>query len=175
MTEQLAPVERTDIPPVTEESHDSPISVAPVLQWFTAEIDELRAQVKALTRERDRLAAQLSPSPVQRTKVSVGGTSIDKVNEIIDALVRWNNAQPDPLQQVRISVPVIKSLGILIGATYQPAIQEALQARASEIDEVHKRFLIGSRHNRNIDKDAVLQAIARDCMGVSHWQDVRFK
>lgn len=163
--------------------------ITSTIQWFTSQIDELNAQLEAVARERDELREKVqaaapqaqtegtSPAHTQSTRTApprVSGGSLSKVDAVIDALLAWNTAQSDPQQQIRISVPIIKALGSLIGATYQPAIQEAMRLRASEIDEIHARFLIGSRHNRSIDKDAVLQAVARDYMGVSNWQEVKF-
>jgi hypothetical protein len=35
--------------------------------------------------------------------------------------------------------------------------------------------MIGSRHNRSVqDKDAVLQAIARDYLGIPNWQEATY-
>lgn len=175
-----------------EEDTQTAAEVTSTVQWFTAQIDELKAKVEELTRERDHLTSQLakqsdsqttSNSVVQLVKPQasepspprISSSSRSKVDSIIDALIAWNTAQESRSQQVRISVTVIKALGKLIEATYQPAIQEALKERAAEIDEVHSRFMIGGRHNRSIDdKDAVLQAIARDYLGADNWQDASF-
>lgn len=166
-------------------------SVTSTVQWFTTQIDELKAQVEELIRERDHLTSQLAKQSVNQTTSKptiqlvkpqataapprISSSSTAKVNSIIDALIAWNTAQESRAQQVRISVTVIKALGKLIESTYQPAIQEALKERVEEIDEIHSRFMLGARHNRSIeDKDGIIQAIARDYLGVDNWQEASF-
>ncbi|MEM1279686.1 MAG: hypothetical protein AAGG53_06575, partial [Cyanobacteria bacterium P01_H01_bin.152] len=71
-----------------------------------------------------------------------------------------------------ISFPLVKSLAVLVGAGYQPAIKAVFDEKAAEIDEIHERFMIGSRQNRSVqDKDSVLQAIARDYIGLDNWDE----
>lgn len=96
------------------------------------------------------------------------------LNQIIDALISWNSAQESSLKQLRISIPVIKALATLVGASYQAAIQECLLTRNDELEEHHSRLLLGSRHNASIrNKEALLQTIARDYLGLENWQSLR--
>ncbi|MDB9524824.1 protelomerase family protein [Oscillatoria sp. CS-180] len=97
-----------------------------------------------------------------------------KVEAIVQDLINWNTAQPGNKTRLRISVSIIKALGSLVGATYQPVIMEVLEEQRHTIDEIHERFLLGARHNVRVDKDNVLQAIARDYMGVENWQDATY-
>jgi hypothetical protein len=86
------------------------------------------------------------------------GSAITKINSIIDALISWNISQSSNQSRLRISIPIIKALGI----SYQPAIQTVLQTRSVELDNHHISFSIGSRHNAQVlDKDELLQAISR--------------
>jgi len=39
---------------------------------------------------------------------------------------------------------------------------EVLKEQEAAIDEVHRRFIIGPRHNVSVDKDTILKDIARD-------------
>jgi Telomere resolvase len=96
------------------------------------------------------------------------------LNQIIDALISWNSAQESSLKQLRISIPVIKALATLVGASYQAAIQECLLTRNDELEEHHSRLLLGSRHNASIrNKEVLLQTIARDYLGLENWQSLR--
>ncbi|NEQ48466.1 MAG: hypothetical protein F6K00_35025 [Leptolyngbya sp. SIOISBB] len=221
--------------------------VAQTFNWFTVEIDKLRARVDELQAERDQLTAQQSsltalsqlqaenaqlkaqlsetqsqlngiqallggaqpnadvngnvspapvapaqsvapqtvpsihvpaaaPSPSPKTKKASrdqGGAKA-KVESIIQDIINWNTAQASNDTRLRISVAVIKALGSLVGATYQPAIMEVLQEQEATIDEIHQRFMIGNRHNARVDKDRVLQSIARDYMGVPNWQEAKY-
>ncbi|MGF1524316.1 MAG: hypothetical protein ACFBSF_18500, partial [Leptolyngbyaceae cyanobacterium] len=60
--------------------------------------------------------------------------------------------------------------------TYQPVIQAVLKEQQPAIDDIHQRFLIGSRHNarKDIDKNQILQAIAKDYMALPNWKDVKY-
>jgi hypothetical protein len=50
-----------------------------------------------------------------------------------------------------------------------------MEEKAKEVDEIHERFMIGSRHNRSVqDKDAVLKAIARDYIGLPNWNEAAY-
>jgi len=67
------------------------------------------------------------------------------------------------------------SLAVLVGASYLPAIKEVIAEKEAEIEEIHERYMIGSRHNRLVqDKDAVLQAIARDYLGIPNWEEATY-
>ena len=50
----------------------------------------------------------------------------------------------------------------------------ALEAQQDAIDQIHEQYMIGNRHNARVDKDRVLQAIARDYMGVPNWQEAKY-
>lgn len=212
--------------------------VAQTFNWFTSEIERLRAQINDLQADRDRLAAQqpdhtrlnqlktenaqlktqLSETqaqldgihqllrmpkadaepthtattiqPAVSTQPAVSNTAAKatttterdrdrggataKVEAIIQDIINWNTAQPSNDTRLRISVSIIKALGGLVSATYQPAIMEALKSQETAIEEVHQRFMLGARHNVSVDKDTVLQTIARDYMGVPNWQEAKY-
>jgi hypothetical protein len=97
------------------------------------------------------------------------------LNQIIDALIAWNTAQEQHLSRLRISFPVIKAIATLVGASYQAAIQQCLANREVELNEHHASLDLGSRHNTSArDKEALLQAIARDYLGLENWGEVKF-
>jgi cell division protein FtsB len=101
--------------------------------------------------------------------------STDKIADVIDAIIKWNTAQERSDLRLRISFPSIRSLAVLVGASYLPAIKEVIAEKEAEIEEIHERYMIGSRHNRSVqDKDAVLQAIARDYLGIPNWQEATY-
>ena len=101
--------------------------------------------------------------------------STDKIADVIDAIIKWNTAQERSDLRLRISFPSIRSLAVLVGASYLPAIKEVIAEKEAEIEEIHERYMIGSRHNRSVqDKDAVLQAIARDYLGIPNWEEATY-
>lgn len=62
-----------------------------------------------------------------------------------------------------------------MGANYQPAIQQVLKDREAELEELHRRLMLGSRHNASVKgKDEILKAIARDYLGLENWQEVKY-
>jgi TolA-binding protein len=98
-----------------------------------------------------------------------------KLNQIIDALIAWNTSQEGSDSQLRISIPTIKGLASAMGANYQRAIQKVLQERAQELEELHGRLMLGTRHNAGVfKKDEVLKAVARDYLGLENWNEVRY-
>lgn len=116
-----------------------------------------------------------TPQPETASRHFDQADSTDKIADIIDAIIQWNTAQERSEQRLRISFPSIRSLAVLVGASYLPAIKEVIAQKEAEIDEIHQRYLIGSRHNRSVlDKDAVLQAIARDYLGIPNWQEATY-
>ncbi|WP_448596630.1 protelomerase family protein [Thermoleptolyngbya sp.] len=128
-------------------------------------------------------AAQPQIAPAQATAVEQPsrtarrgrGEADEKLGQIVDALIAWNTAQEGPDSQLRISIPTIKALANLMGANYQPAIQQVLKERAGELEELHQRLMLGTRHNARIfKKEEILQAIARDYLGLDNWQEVRY-
>lgn len=101
--------------------------------------------------------------------------STDKIADVIDAIIKWNTAQERSDLRLRISFPSVRSLAVLVGASYLPAIKDVMQQKQSEINEIHERYMIGSRHNRSVqDKNGVLKAIARDYMGISNWNEATY-
>lgn len=93
----------------------------------------------------------------------------------IDALISWNNSQSTSETQLRISIPTIKALASAFGANYQPAIQNVLKDRENELDQLHTRFLLGSRYNVTVhNRTEILQAIANDFLLLDHWQEVKY-
>jgi hypothetical protein len=101
------------------------------------------------------------PKSAQAPTRRGGQDTITKINQIVDALIRWNSNQQDAQQQLRISIPIIKELASLIGANYQPAIQQVLKDREQELDNHHSQFMLGFRHNASVfQKDEILKRIA---------------
>lgn len=121
-----------------------------------------------------KVAQQKEPKAEAVTRRNRGET-IDKISQIVDALLSWNTSQEDSGMQLRISIPTIKGLASAMGANYQPAIQEVLKERSEELEEHHSRLMIGTRHNAGVSKkDEVLRAISRDYLGLENWSEVRY-
>ncbi|MFQ3638049.1 MAG: protelomerase family protein, partial [Cyanobacteriota bacterium] len=97
-----------------------------------------------------------------------------KLHQIIDALIAWNTSQENPDSQLRISIPAIKGLASAMGASYQPAIQKVLQERAQELEELHSRLMLGTRHNARVRKDEILKLVARNYLKLEGWDAVRY-
>jgi hypothetical protein len=142
----------------------------------TGELDRLRLENTQLHQDLQQTLAQLhgiqqllgmapaaapSTPTVPTTEAPLRysrGSAITKINSIIDALIAWNITQSSNQSRLRISIPIIKALGV----SYQPAIQTVLQTRSEELDKHHSSFSIGSRHNAQVlDKDELLHAISR--------------
>ncbi len=129
----------------------------------------------APTEESASSQAATTPKTETVSRHSGQADSTDKVADVIDAIIKWNTAQERSDLRLRISFPSIRSLAVLVGASYLPAIKEAIAEKEAEIEEIHERYMIGSRHNRSVqDKDAVLQAIARDYLGIPNWQEATY-
>lgn len=141
------------------------------------------AESAALSSSTDHTApttSAIKPQPKEPTSEAATRRNrtetIDKINLIIDALISWNTSQEDSQTQLRISIPTIKGLASAMGANYQPAIQEVLKERATELDEHHSRLMIGTRHNAGVNnKDELLRAISRDYLGLENWQSVKYQ
>ncbi|WP_448598301.1 protelomerase family protein [Thermoleptolyngbya sp.] len=119
-------------------------------------------------------AATAVESPSRTARRSRGETD-EKLGQIVDALIAWNTAQESPDSQLRISIPTVKALATLMGANYQPAIQQVLKERAGELEELHQRLMLGTRHNAGVfKKEEILRAIARDYLGLDNWQEVKY-
>lgn len=72
-----------------------------------------------------------------------------KVNQMIDAIIAYNNApERTHAQKWAISIPIVKDLGKQIGATYQAAIQRVFTLREQEIATHHAQHGVGKYHNR---------------------------
>jgi hypothetical protein len=97
----------------------------------------------------------------------------EKINEILNALMSWNDSQSDPDRKIRISIPSIKSLATLVRASNQPKIVEALNTRADELVEHHSKHMLGERHNRKPHSELALQEMARDRLGLENWEELR--
>jgi len=116
--------------------------------------------------------AKAESSTVRRNR----GETDEKLNQVIDAIIAWNTSQESSDSQLRISIPTIKGLASALGANYQKAIQDILKERNTELEEHHSRLLIGMRHNAGvIKKDEILQAIARDYLGLENWGEVKYQ
>jgi hypothetical protein len=124
------------------------------------------------------IASASSPStPAKSAKKTRSGAeqTAAKIHQILDALIAWNADHPHPHQRIRIGILPIKALASKMGADHQAQIQAALQQRREEIEQMHQRLMLGSKHNRSLfNKDEVLQAIARDYLHLANWQDVRY-
>jgi ABC-type transporter Mla subunit MlaD len=93
--------------------------------------------------------------------------TLQKIHQIIDAMIAWNTSQELSMNQLRISIPMIKVLANVIGANYQPAIQQAMQEREQELDELHNRFMLGTRHNATVRKEQILEKIQKQYLRVN--------
>jgi archaellum component FlaC len=91
--------------------------------------------------------------------------TLQKIHQIIDAMIAWNTSQDLSMNQLRISIPMIKVLANAIGANYQPLIQQAIQEREDELDELHERLMLGSRHNATVRKEQILEKIQQLYLG----------
>jgi hypothetical protein len=98
-----------------------------------------------------------------------------KIGQIIDAIVCWNQSQPTSSTMLAISIPAIKGIATAIGAGYQKAIQEVLAEREDELKDLGDHWMLGSRHNATVrGKDEILKSIARENMGLENWENVKF-
>lgn len=148
----------------------------------TARSKEERATTSSTAKPTPKPVAELAdrqPATTPKTETvsrhSDRADSTDKIADVIDAIIKWNTAQERSDLRLRISFPSIRSLAVLVGASYLPAIKEVIAEKEAEIEEIHERYMIGSRHNRSVqDKDAVLQAIARDYLGIPNWQEATY-
>jgi hypothetical protein len=91
--------------------------------------------------------------------------TLQKIHQIIDAMIAWNTSQDLSMNQLRISIPMIKVLANAIGANYQPLIQQAIQEREHELDELHERLMLGTRHNATVRKEQILEKIQQLYLG----------
>ena len=99
--------------------------------------------------------------------------STAKVHQIIDAILSWNSAQNDSESMLRVSIPIVKAIGVAMGASYQQSIQQVLKERESELEAFHSRHMLGVRHNASVPGRAqILQAIGRDYLGLENWQEI---
>lgn len=129
------------------------------------------------TSDAEIASATLPSTPSKPTKKTRPGAeqTAAKIHQILDALIAWNSAHTHPHQRIRIGILPVKALASKMGADYQAQIQAALQQRREEIEQMHQSLLLGSKHNRTLsNKDELLQAIARDYLHLTNWQDVRY-
>ena len=109
----------------------------------------------------------------KRHRLDSGGTTA-KIHQIIDAILSWNSAQDDSESMLRISIPIVKTIGVAMGATYQQAIQLVLKEREAELEAFHSLHLLGVRHNASVmGRETILQTIARDYLGLDNWQQIK--
>lgn len=122
-----------------------------------------------------RTASTAIAEPATIAKKRDSNDSITNITAIVDAIIQWNKDQERSERRLQISFPSVKSLAVLMGSGSQPAIREVMEQKAAEIDAVHQRFMMGSRHNRSVrDKDGVLKAIAREYLKLSNWDDAQY-
>lgn len=120
-------------------------------------------------------APGLGQSPRRATTRSRRQETVQKIHQVVDAMIAWNSAQDHPDQMLRVSIPSIKAIAAAMGANYQPAIQQALKERAAELEALHSRLLLGTRHNASVkDKNDILQTIARDYLALENWRAVHY-
>ena len=95
------------------------------------------------------------------------GNATAKIHQIIDAVIHYNQQQSEPLKRVRISIPLIKTIGLPLKATYQPAIQQVLEQRKEELENLHQQWMIGQRHNAGVKNlEEIVEMIQHDLIGV---------
>lgn len=113
----------------------------------------------------------LAPKPAKPSRSPT--ETAQKINQIVDAMIRWNSSQQDHKRLIRISIPPVKALASALGANYQPTIQQVLKEREDELNQLHARLMLGFRHNATVPrKDELLAAIARDYLNLDNWSDV---
>jgi hypothetical protein len=138
---------------------------------------ELSTSSSSITEVATSSSASEPSSSVSKASAVRGhrGETTQKIHQVIDALMSWNYSQEDSQRQLRISIPTIKALASALGANYQPAIQAVLKERQAELEAHHRQLLIGSRHNATVNrKNDLLQAIARELLGLENWLLVNF-
>jgi hypothetical protein len=96
----------------------------------------------------------------------------EKVDRIITAWIEWNCEQPSLNSRARISAMGLKSIGKLVGATYQPVVDSVFALRAAEIAQHHTDLGISPRHNVRVDVSSILQSISREKLGLDNWEEV---
>ena len=96
------------------------------------------------------------------------GNATAKIHQIIDAVIHYNQQQSEPLKRVRISIPLIKTIGLPMKATYQPAIQHVLEQRKEELENLHQHWMTGQRHNAQVKNlDEIVDQIQHDILRVN--------
>lgn len=97
----------------------------------------------------DRLSPEAQASQPEPKSSSRNDSTETKVNQIIDAIIAYNN-EPERThaQKWAISIPIVKDLGKQVGATYQAAIQRVFTQREHEIAAHHAQHGLGKYHNR---------------------------
>jgi TolA-binding protein len=106
-------------------------------------------QTRSQHKVTERLSPEVQASQPEPKSSSRSGSTETKVNQIIDAIIAYNN-QPERThaQKWAISIPVVKDLGKQVGATYQAAIQRVFTLREQEIAAHHAQHGLGKYHNR---------------------------
>lgn len=109
----------------------------------------LQPQMRSQHRVTERLSPEVQASQPEPKSSNRSGSTETKVNQIIDAIIAYNN-QPEHThtQKWAISIPVVKDLGKQVGATYQAAIQRVFTLREQEIAAHHAQHGLGKYHNR---------------------------
>ncbi len=74
---------------------------------------------------------------------------------------------------LRISIPIVKAIGVAMGASYQQSIQQVLKEREGELETLYSQHMVGVRHNASVQgREQILQAIARGYLGLENWQTI---
>jgi len=119
----------------------------------------------AVQAESPRQRQERAPSNSERGS---RGNAIPKINRVIDAIIKHNQEQPDSSQRLRISIPIIKDIGEVLNAKYQPAIQQVLEARKSELEALHQQWMLGERHNRQVkNQEEIIHRIQQNLLNQS--------
>lgn len=160
-----------------QSSNGTPVSesLAPMQPQAGHERTAPAAAAHAITSQSHSAIAPQHTEPKPEVTRRNRSETTDKINQIVDALIAWNTGQEHMDTQLRISIPTVKGLASAMGANYQSAIQQVLKERQSELDELHSRFMLGTRHNATVSsKDEVIRAIAQDYLGLENWQEVKY-
>ncbi|WP_346294075.1 hypothetical protein [Sphaerothrix gracilis] len=160
-----------------EESHQ----LTKAFNWFIDRIEQLETELDAAQLQLNRIHALSSNSgnqsnkPIDRVLERDHSDSTANVEEIVEAIIDWNDEQKNSEQKIRISFPSVKSLALLLGAGSQPVIREVMKAKSAEIKTAHREHGLTSRHNRRVsNKDSILQAIARDKLKLPNWEEAQY-
>jgi hypothetical protein len=135
------------------------ISPTPVTAAISQPMTSTRASITDADGTASRVSQPQTRAPSEPKSSSRNDSTEAKVNQIIDAIIAYNNApERTHAQKWAISIPIVKDLGKQIGATYQAAIQRVFNQREQEIAAHHAQHGLGKYHNRG-KQDNITQFI----------------